>query len=100
MILGFVLLMTSSRPLVIVAMVILGIADGAQLTALFAIRHRESEEDGTRSQVFITGSSLKITAASLGIALAGHLGPSSLRLALTAAGVAQLAAPAVYGILS
>ncbi len=96
--LGFVLLMTSSQALAMVAMVVLGVADGPQTAALLAVRHRESE-DSSRSQVFMTGSSLKIAAASLGMAFAGHLGASSLPLALAVAGAAQLVATTVYFVL-
>ena len=95
MALGFVLLMTSSRGLAVAAMALLGIADGPQLAAVFAVRHREAE-DTTRSQVFMTGASLKIAAASLGMALAGHLGASSLRIVLVVALAAELGAEVAY----
>lgn len=92
---AFLLLMVSSRGVAVLAMLVLGIADGPQLAALFTVRHREAE-DSTRSQVFMMGSSLKIATASLGTVLAGHLGTSSVRLALLVACAVQLAAVAVH----
>ena len=92
---GFGLLMTSSGVLAIVAMVALGVADGPQLAAVFAVRHRESE-DSNRGQIFMTGASTKLAAASLGMAFVGSLGASSIRQALLVAGAAELAAAAVY----
>ncbi|WP_432185327.1 MFS transporter [Streptomyces tendae] len=76
----------------VVAVLLLGIGEGPQLTALFAVRHREAPEH-LRGQVFTTGASLKITAFALGVAVAGPLAgwslPGTLTLAAgTAAGVA------------
>ncbi len=95
MALAFLLLLVPSGTVALLGMVVLGLADGPQLAALIAVRHRESQ-DATRSQVFMTGSSLKIAAASLGTAVAGHLGASSTHLALLAACAAQVAALLVY----
>ncbi|GGY58585.1 hypothetical protein GCM10010299_76190 [Streptomyces tanashiensis] len=83
----------TGRPVVLVAAFLLsGIGEGPQLTALFAVRHRESP-DHLRSQIFTTGASLKITGFALGAAVAGPLAAWSLPAALTAAtAVALLAA--------
>lgn len=80
---------------VLVAMLIAGLADGPQLAAVFAIRHREAPER-YRSQVFTTGASLKITAAAVGAVLAGGLAASSLRWAIVVAGFVQLLAAAGF----
>ncbi|MGV9912581.1 MFS transporter [Streptomyces tendae] len=72
----------------VVAVLLLGIGEGPQLTALFAVRHREAPEH-LRGQVFTTGASLKITAFALGVAVAGPLAGWSLPATLTlAAGTA------------
>ncbi|MEU4102066.1 MFS transporter [Streptomyces tanashiensis] len=83
----------TGRPVVLVAAFLLsGMGEGPQLTALFAVRHRESP-DHLRSQIFTTGASLKITGFALGAAVAGPLAAWSLPAALTAAtAVALLAA--------
>ncbi|MGW6023418.1 MFS transporter [Streptomyces sp. NPDC055099] len=88
-------LASTGSPVVLVAAVLLaGAGEGPQLTALFAIRHRESPEH-LRGQIFTTGASLKITGFALGAAAAGPLVTWSLpgTLAL-AASVAALAASA------
>ncbi|HEX3491316.1 MAG TPA: MFS transporter [Streptosporangiaceae bacterium] len=82
---------------VIAAVVLAGIADGPQLSAVFAIRHREAP-DRLRAQVFTTGASLKIVAGSLGAALAGHLAASP-PVMLAVAAATQVAALAVFVIL-
>jgi MFS family permease len=79
----------------LVAMLIAGLADGPQLAAIFAVRHREAPER-LRSQVFTTGASLKITAAAIGAALAGQLAGSSLQATILVAGIIQLLAGAVF----
>ncbi|MFI6587845.1 MFS transporter [Embleya sp. NPDC050493] len=67
------LLASTGRPmLLIAAMLLAGIGEGPQLTALFAIRHREAP-DRLRGRIFTTGASLKITAFALGAALTGPL---------------------------
>ncbi|MFJ2739842.1 MFS transporter [Streptomyces sp. NPDC087440] len=76
---------------VLVAAVLAGCATGPQLTALFAIRHREAPE-GLRGQVFTTGASLKITGFALGAALAGPLAARSVPAALLAAAAFQILA--------
>ncbi|WP_436847626.1 MFS transporter [Streptomyces avermitilis] len=80
--------------LVIAAAFIAGAGEGPQLTALFAVRHREAPEH-LRGQIFTTGASLKITGFAAGAAVAGPVATGSLRAALlTAAGVAVGAAVA------
>ncbi|MGQ5593420.1 MFS transporter [Streptomyces sp. ESR1.13] len=75
-----------------VAAVLFGVGEGPQLTALFAVRHRESPEH-LRGQIFTTGASLKVTAFALGAAVAGPLATRSLPGALlVAAGTAAAAA--------
>jgi MFS family permease len=82
-------LATTGRPAaLVVAVLLLGVGEGPQLTALFAVRHREAPEH-LRGQVFTTGASLKISAFALGVAVAGPLTTWSLPGALTmAAGTA------------
>ncbi|WP_228447430.1 MFS transporter [Streptomyces paludis] len=80
------------------AVVLAGIAEGPQLTALFAVRHREAPER-LRGQIFTTGASLKITGFAVGAALAGPLAERSLAAALTAAALCELLAVAAYGAL-
>ncbi|MEU8871222.1 MFS transporter [Streptomyces javensis] len=80
------LLAATGHPAALFAAVLLtGAAEGPQLTALFAIRHREAPER-LRGQVFTTGASLKITGVALGAALAGPLVTWSLPGALVVAG--------------
>ncbi|MGW1847510.1 MFS transporter [Streptomyces sp. NPDC001966] len=94
-------LATAERPApVIVAVLLIGIGEGPQLAALFAIRHREAP-DHLRGQIFTTGASLKITGFALGASVAGPVASWSLRGALTlAASVAALAALAFFVIPS
>ncbi|MEU5599099.1 MFS transporter [Streptomyces sp. NPDC020298] len=81
-------LAATGRPALLAAAVVLaGAGQGPQLTALFAVRHREAPER-LRSQVFTTGASLKITGFALGAAVAGPMiGRSLPGTLLTAAGV-------------
>jgi SAM-dependent methyltransferase len=83
----------------LLAMLIAGAADGPQLAAIFAVRHREAPER-SRSQVFTTGASLKITAAAIGALLAGHFAAKSLGFTIVTAGLVQLAAAASFAISS
>ncbi|MFL1376859.1 MULTISPECIES: MFS transporter [unclassified Nocardiopsis] len=73
---------------------LVGAAEGPQLTALFAIRHREAP-DRLRARVFTTGASLKISAFAAGAALAGPLAQGSLPVCLGAAAALHLAAALV-----
>ncbi|MBL0804834.1 MFS transporter, partial [Streptomyces albidoflavus] len=58
--------------LVLVAALLAGAGEGPQLTALFAVRHREAPAR-LRAQLFTTGASLKTTGYAAGAALAGQL---------------------------
>jgi len=92
-------LAATGRPAaLVVAVIVVGVAEGPQLTALFAVRHREAP-DRLRSQVFTTGASLKITGFAVGAAAAGPLAGWSLPGALlVAAGTAALAVPAFFAV--
>ncbi|MGQ5633311.1 MULTISPECIES: MFS transporter [unclassified Streptomyces] len=88
---AFALAATARPAALVLSLLLAGIGEGPQLTALFAVRHREAP-DGLRGQIFTTGASLKITAFAAGAALAGPLAGWSLPGALvTAAGVAAIA---------
>ncbi|MGW4405395.1 MFS transporter [Nonomuraea sp. NPDC004702] len=80
----------------VVAAGLVGAGEGPQLTALFAVRHREAPA-GLRSQVFTTGASLKITSFAVGSALAGPLSTQSATAALLTG--AALQAVAVHVLL-
>ncbi|WP_354644147.1 MFS transporter [Kitasatospora camelliae] len=90
------LLAATGRPAVLLAAaLLLGLGEGPQLTALFAVRHREAPEH-LRGQVFTTGASLKISGFALGAAAAGPVAARSVTAALLlAAAVAALATLAV-----
>lgn len=81
------------RVVLIVAVLIVGIGEGPQLAALFAVRHREAP-DHLRGQIFTTGASLKITGFALGAAVAGPVAtwslPGTLALAASVAALAAL----------
>lgn len=90
------LLAATGHPAALVAAVLLtGAAEGPQLTALFAIRHRDAPER-LRGQVFTTGASLKITGFALGAGLAGPLATWSLPGALVVAGGCEALAVLVF----
>lgn len=78
----------------VVAAAVAGAGEGPQLTALFAIRHREAPAR-LRAQVFTTGASLKITSFAIGSVLAGPLAAYSVMASLLAGAVLQAAAVAV-----
>lgn len=83
---------TGSAVALVAAVVLVGAAEGPQLTALFAIRHREAPE-ALRGRLFTTGASLKLTGFALGAGLAGPLAARSPTAALLAgAGLHLLAA--------
>lgn len=76
------------------AMVLAGAGAGPQLTALFAVRHREAPER-LRGQIFTTGASLKITGYAVGAGIGGPIATWSLSGSLVvAAGFEILAAVA------
>ncbi|SCG05637.1 hypothetical protein GA0115255_120531 [Streptomyces sp. Ncost-T6T-2b] len=92
-------LATAGGPVaLVVAVTVVGLAEGPQLTALFAVRHREAPER-LRAQVFTTGASLKITGFAVGAAVAGPLADRSPPGALLiAAATAALAVPACFAV--
>ncbi|WP_255955148.1 MFS transporter [Streptomyces odontomachi] len=94
-------LAVSARPaVVIVAALAVGIGQGPQLAAVFAVRHREAPEN-LRGQIFTSGASVKITGFAVGAALAGPLATRSLPAALTCAAMtAALAALAFFAVPS
>ncbi|MGW5702596.1 MFS transporter [Amycolatopsis japonica] len=81
--------------LLLAAAVLAGFAEGPQLSALFAIRHREAPA-AVRAQVFTTAASVKITGLAVGAAVAGPLSALSVTAALGAAAGFQLLAAAAY----
>ncbi|MER6512194.1 MFS transporter [Nonomuraea sp. NPDC001636] len=78
----------------VVAAGLVGMGEGPQLTALFAVRQREAPA-GLRSQVFTTGASLKITSFAVGSALAGPLSTHSAAAALLTGAALQAVAVCV-----
>ncbi|MEV7289068.1 MFS transporter [Streptomyces sp. NPDC093252] len=94
--LALALAATGHPALLITAALLIGLGEGPQLTALFAIRHREAPER-LRGQVFTTGASLKLTGFALGAAVAGATAARSLPgTLLLAAAVALLGTPAYH----
>ncbi len=90
------LLVLDNVAVVLAALAIIGLADGPQLAAVFAVRHREAPE-ALRSQVFTTAASLKITAAAVGAAGAGWLVEAfTLEATIIAACAAQLVGAIFY----
>jgi hypothetical protein len=80
--------------LTLAAVALTGVGEGPQLTALFAVRHREAPGH-LRGQIFTTAASLKIGGLAAGTALAGPLaGRSVTGCLLIAAGVETCAAAA------
>jgi MFS family permease len=81
--------------LTLAAVALAGAGEGPQLTALFAVRHRETPAS-LRGRVYTTAASLKIAGMAAGAALAGPLaGRSVTGCLLTAAGT-ELCAAAAY----
>jgi hypothetical protein len=72
-----------------------GAGEGPQLTALFAVRHREAPAN-MRGQIFTTAASLKIAGMSAGAALAGPLAGRSVVACLLAAAGFEVCAAAAY----
>ncbi|WP_245899049.1 MFS transporter [Nonomuraea indica] len=85
--------------LAVLAAALAGAAEGPQLTALLAVRHREAPPR-LRGQIFTTGASLKITSYAGGAALAGPLAAYDLGAALLAGAMLQVLAAGVYRLLS
>ncbi|MFE9853136.1 MFS transporter [Streptomyces sp. NPDC005576] len=95
---ALVLAARAGPTLLLGAVLLAGAAEGPQLTAVFAIRHRESPPR-LRGQIFTTGAGVKQTGYALGAAVAGPAATRSLPGALfLAAGVAALGAPAFFAI--
>src|SRR5690242_13421565 len=69
--------------------------EGPQLTALFAVRHRETPAS-LRGQVYTTAASLKIAGLAAGAALAGPLAGWSVTGCLLIASGTELCATAAY----
>ncbi|WP_433338601.1 MFS transporter [Spirillospora sp. CA-294931] len=89
-------LAATAQPIALVAAAVLaGLGEGPQLTALFAIRHREAP-DHLRGQIFTTGASLKITGYAVGAGVAGPLATWSLPGALVFAAATQILATLCY----
>jgi MFS family permease len=76
-----------------------GAGEGPQLTALFAVRHREAPEH-MRGQIYTTAASLKIAGMAAGAALAGPLAGRSVTTCLLIAAGTQLCAATVYLLTS
>jgi MFS family permease len=81
--------------LTVAAIALGGAGEGPQLTALFAVRHRESPEH-MRGQIFTTAASLKIGGLAVGAALAGPLAGRSVTACLLIAAGFELCAAAAY----
>jgi MFS family permease len=91
---------TAAAPgwLTLAAVAVAGAGEGPQLTALFAIRHRETPAR-MRGQVYTTAASLKIAGLAAGAALGGPLAGHSVTSCLLIAAGTELCA-AVCGLLS
>ncbi|SFQ34843.1 Predicted arabinose efflux permease, MFS family [Amycolatopsis arida] len=87
--------LATSPALVVAAVLLVGLGEGPQLTALFAIRHREAP-DAVRAQVFTTGASVKLTGFALGSALAGPLAAWSVPGCLLVAAAVELLAALTF----
>jgi MFS family permease len=81
--------------LTLAAVALVGAGEGPQLTALFAVRHRETPAH-MRGQVYTTAASLKIAGLAAGAALAGPLAGWSVTGCLLIAAGTELCAAAAY----
>jgi MFS family permease len=81
--------------LTLAAVALAGAGEGPQLTALFAVRHRETPAS-MRGQVYTTAASLKIAGLAAGAALAGPLAGRSVTGCLLVAAGTELCAAAAY----
>jgi MFS family permease len=81
--------------LTLAAVALAGAGEGPQLTALFAVRHRETPAS-LRGQVYTTAASLKIAGLAAGAALAGPLAGWSVTGCLLIAAGTELCATAAY----
>jgi hypothetical protein len=81
--------------LTLAAVALGGAGEGPQLTALLAVRHRETPAN-LRGQVYTTAASLKIAGLAAGAALAGPLAERSVTGCLLIAAGTELVAAAAY----
>jgi hypothetical protein len=81
--------------LTLAAVALGGAGEGPQLTALFAVRHRETPAH-MRGQVYTTAASLKIAGLAAGAGLAGPLAGWSVTGCLLIAAGTELGAAAAY----
>jgi MFS family permease len=81
--------------LTLAAVALGGAGEGPQLTALLAVRHRETPAH-MRGQVYTTAASLKIAGLAAGAALAGPLAGWSVTACLLIAAGTELGAAAAY----
>ncbi|MDA2815295.1 hypothetical protein O4J56_31930, partial [Nocardiopsis sp. RSe5-2] len=81
------------------AAAITGAAEGPQLTALFAVRHRDAPAP-VRARVFAIGAGLKVSGMAAGAAVAGALAGHGTGAALAGAVGVQALALAVFGALT
>jgi MFS family permease len=81
--------------LTLAAVALAGAGEGPQLTALFAVRHRETPAS-LRGQVYTTAASVKIAGLAAGAALAGPLAGWSVTGCLLIAAGTELCAAAAY----
>ena len=81
--------------LMLAAVALGGAGEGPQLTALLAVRHRETPAH-MRGQVYTTAASLKIAGLAAGTALAGPLAGWSVTGCLLIAAGTELCAAAAY----
>lgn len=91
-------LVAPSAPWLLLAVAVVGAAEGPQLTALFTVRHREAPER-LRAQVFTTAASLKVSAFAAGAAAAGPLADHSPILCPALAVALQITAALAHPLL-
>src|SRR6516225_1047086 len=84
--------------LALAAVALGGAGEGPQLTALLAVRHRETPAS-LRGQVYTTAASLKIAGLAAGAALAGPLAGRSVTACLLLAAGFDLCAAAAYVLI-
>ncbi|WP_017623507.1 MFS transporter [Nocardiopsis chromatogenes] len=81
------------------AAAVAGAAEGPQLTALFAVRHRDAPA-AVRARVFAIGAGLKVSGMAAGAAIAGALAERGTGAALAAAAGAEALAFAAFAALT
>ena len=97
---GLLLAAFAASPAVLLAgAAVLGVADGPQLAAIFALRQREAPAR-LRGQVFTTAASLKLTAGAFGALAGGALATGYAGHSLVVAAAAQVAAAVLFGWLT